>query len=140
MLLIIVMAVAAIGSLPSGSETPNPRQSSLNFLRLTILVILFGFSAYLLSAHRQWLDNPKLLRSEVVSWGAWGPMVYIMLYAVGPSFLVPGAVMTIAAGLAFGAWRGAVWSLLGADAGAMVAFAAGRFLGRSFVERTMGIR
>ena len=67
-------------------------------------------------------------------------MVYIMLYAVGPSFLVPGAVMTIAAGLAFGAWRGAVWSLLGADAGAMVAFAAGRFLGRSFVERTMGIR
>jgi uncharacterized membrane protein YdjX (TVP38/TMEM64 family) len=132
--------MAAIGSLPSGSDAPNPRQNSLNFLRLTILLILFGVSAYLLGAHRQWFDNPKVLKSEVVSWGAWGPIVYIIMYTIGPSFLVPGAVMTLAAGLAFGASRGAVWSLLGANAGALVAFGAGRFLGRSFVERTMGIR
>ena len=137
---IIIVAMAAITPLPSGSETPTPRQGFLNILRLFTLAILFGVSAYLLAVHRQWFDNPKMLRGEVVSWGAWGPIVYMILYAVGPSFLVPGAVMTIAAGLAFGAWWGSIWSLLGADAGAIVAFAAGRFLGRSFVERTMGTR
>ena len=63
-----------------------------------------------------------------------------MLYAVGPSFLVPGAVMTIAAGLAFGAWWGSLWSLLGADLGALVAFGAGRFLGKAFVEHLIGER
>lgn len=48
--------------------------------------------------------------------------------------------MTIAAGLAFGAWWGSIWSIVGADVGAMVAFGAGRFLGRAFVERKMGSR
>jgi VTT domain len=35
---------------------------------------------------------------------------------------------------------GAVYSLIGGDVGAMVAFAAGRFLGKSFVERIVGER
>ena len=64
----------------------------------------------------------------------------MVLYAVGPSFLVPGAVMTIAAGLAFGTGWGSVYSLIGADVGAVVAFGAGRWLGKSFVERIVGER
>jgi uncharacterized membrane protein YdjX (TVP38/TMEM64 family) len=90
--------------------------------------------------HSEWFENPRLVKVEVLAWGIWGPVVYMLLYAVGPSFLVPGAVMTIAGGLAFGAMRGAVYSLLGAEAGALVAFAAGRFLGRSFVQRVVGGR
>jgi uncharacterized membrane protein YdjX (TVP38/TMEM64 family) len=101
---------------------------------------LIGVSAYLVLAHRQWLENPKILKGEVLSWGIWGPIIYIALYAVGPSFLVPGALMTVAGGLAFGALRGAAWSLIGANTGALVAFEAGRFLGRSFVERSLGTR
>ena len=133
--------MAAVGSLPSGSNAPDSRQSAIiNILRLAILVILIGFSAYIVMAHREWFDDPKMLKGEVVSWGAWGPIIYMLLYAVGPSFLVPGAVMTVAAGLAFGVGWGSVWSLIGADTGAMVAFGAGRFLGKSFVERTMGVR
>ncbi|HJU11293.1 MAG TPA: TVP38/TMEM64 family protein [Candidatus Binataceae bacterium] len=133
--------MAAIGSLPSGSEAPDPRQGQIiNILRIVIIAILIGVSAYVLVAHREWFDDPKLLKGEVIAWGVWGPIIYILLYAVGPSFLVPGAVMTVAAGLAFGMWWGSVWSLIGADAGAVVAFGAGRFLGRSFVERTMGVR
>ncbi|MBV8362523.1 MAG: TVP38/TMEM64 family protein [Deltaproteobacteria bacterium] len=133
--------MAAVGSLPGRSNAPKPRQSAIiNIFRLTILVILIGFSVYIVTAHREWFDDPKMLKGEVVSWGAWGPIIYMLLYAVGPSFLVPGAVMTVAAGLAFGVGWGSVWSLIGADTGAMVAFGAGRFLGKSFVERTMGVR
>jgi uncharacterized membrane protein YdjX (TVP38/TMEM64 family) len=133
--------MAAIGSLPSGTDAPNPRQGAIiNKLRLAILLLFVGFSVYLLTVHREWFDDPQVLKSEVVSWGAWGPIIYILMYTLGPSLLVPGAVMTVAAGLAFGVWWGSIWSLIGADAGAIVAFGAGRFLGRSFVERTMGIR
>jgi uncharacterized membrane protein YdjX (TVP38/TMEM64 family) len=133
--------MAAVGSLPSGSTPPNPRQRRIiNILRVAVLVILIGLSAYLVAAHPEWFDNPKVLKGEVVSWGAWGPIIYMLLYAIGPSFLVPGAVMTIAAGLAFGVAWGSVWSLIGADVGAIVAFGAGRFLGKSFVERTLGAR
>ena len=104
-----------------------------------MLILVVG-SAWLLWAHTEWFENPGLVKVEVLSWGIWGPVVYMLLYAVGPSFLVPGAVMTIAGGLAFGTLWGSIYSLLGADAGALIAFAAGRFLGRSFVQSIVGAR
>ena len=95
--------MAAIGSIPTGSDEPTPRDGSiLNILRVAILAILVGCTIYILAAHREWFDDPRLLKREVISWGARGPIIYVLLYAVGPSFLIPGAVMTIAAGLAFG--------------------------------------
>src|SRR5712671_2512941 len=133
--------MAAIGPINTSADEAGEEQSRFaNILRLVIVAVLIGVSAYLVLAHRQWLENPKILKGEVLSWGIWGPIIYIALYAVGPSFLVPGALMTVAGGLAFGALRGAAWSLIGANTGALVAFEAGRFLGRSFVERSLGTR
>jgi uncharacterized membrane protein YdjX (TVP38/TMEM64 family) len=54
--------------------------------------------------------------------------------------LLPGAVMTIAGGLAFGAVRGAIYAVIGATAGAIAAFTTGRFLGQNFVRRNVGAR
>jgi uncharacterized membrane protein YdjX (TVP38/TMEM64 family) len=120
---------------------PQPRLiTPLGVLKIAILLALMLGSGWLLWTHPEWFENPSLVKVEVLHWGLWGPAVYILLYAVGPSFLVPGAVMTIAGGLAFGALWGSVYSLVGADAGALIAFAAGRFLGRSFVEHVVGRR
>ena len=124
---------------PQGKPTKSG-STLLTVLRIAILLILAGGSVYLLIDHREWFADPRTVKSEVVRWGVWGPIVYILLYAVGPSFLLPGAVMTIAGGLAFGALWGSIWSLLGADIGAMVAFGAGRFLGKSFVQRMVSER
>lgn len=133
--------MAAVNPIRNQSNEPNPNGSSLmNFLKIAIIVALVGGSIWLLIEHREWFTDPALIKSQIVGWGAWGPIVYMLLYAVGPSFLVPGAVMTIAGGLAFGVAWGSVYSLIGGDIGAMVAFAAGRFLGKSFVERVIGRR
>ncbi len=124
-------------------QTPDDRPrllTPLTVVKIVFVLILAGGSAWLLWTHTEWFENPGLVKVEVLSWGIWGPVVYMLLYAVGPSFLVPGAVMTIAGGLAFGARWGAIYSLLGADAGALIAFTAGRFLGRSFVQRVVGVR
>jgi uncharacterized membrane protein YdjX (TVP38/TMEM64 family) len=126
------------------STPPEPAKGAsaafLNFLRIAILLILVVGSAYLLLLHLNWFEDPRLVKREVLGYGLWGPIVYILLFAIGPSFLVPGAVMTIAGGLAFGALWGALWSLVGAYLGCLIAFGAGRFLGRSFVERVIGER
>ncbi|HKV56113.1 MAG TPA: TVP38/TMEM64 family protein [Candidatus Binataceae bacterium] len=133
--------MAAIGPVQTPAIKPDaPGGRLTNVLRIVVLLLLVGGSAYIVIAHREWIDDPRLLKAQVVSWGIWGPIIYMLLYAVGPSFLVPGAAMTIAAGLAFGVTWGSVWSLIGADIGAVVAFGAGRFLGKAFVERTMGQR
>lgn len=104
------------------------------------MVALAGGSVYLFWSHSEWFNNPERVKLELAAFGVWAPLVYIALFAVGPSFLVPGAVMTLAGGLAFGAWRGAIYALVGANLGALVAFGAGRALGRSFVTRVVGAR
>ncbi len=108
--------------------------------RVAAIAVLAAGCAGLLWMHSEWFRNPAQVKTEIVSWGAWGPVVFVLLYAVGPSLLVPGAVMTMAGGLAFGALRGAAYSLVGANLGALMAFGAGRFLGKSFVERVVGRR
>lgn len=108
--------------------------------KLLTLVALAGVFAYLLAVHRELFENPQLIKAEIVDWGAWGPAVYVMLYAFGPSLLVPGMVMTIAAGLAFGTLKGGMLAMAGADLGALIAFGAGRYLGRNFVATLVGER
>ena len=125
--------------MPPG-KTGGSSSPLLTILRIAVLVMLMGGSIYLLATHAEWFENPRMIKVEVKSWGVWGPIAYILLYALGPSFLVPGAVMTIAGGLAFGALWGALWSVVGADLGALIAFGAGRFLGRSFVRKVIGDR
>ena len=133
--------MSAANPIGTSANQPSANGSRLmNVLKIAIIVILLGGSVWLLIAHSEWFTDPALVKTQVIRWGAWGPVVYMLLYAVGPSFLVPGAVMTIAGGLAFGTTWGSVYSLIGGDVGAIVAFAAGRFLGKSFVERIVGER
>jgi uncharacterized membrane protein YdjX (TVP38/TMEM64 family) len=133
--------MAAAPTLKESRENPaGGSRPWLNVLKVGIVAIIAAGSLWLLLAHREWFEDPRQVKLEVLAWGVWGPLVYMMLYAVGPSFLVPGAVMTVAGGLAFGTLWGSVYSLIGANVGAVVAFGAGRFLGRGFVESVVGKR
>ena len=132
--------MAAVKPIGKPEKTGAGGSTLMNVVKLAIIAILGGGSVWLLIAHSEWFRNPALVKVEVLKWGVWGPVVFMLLYAVGPSFLVPGAVMTIAGGLAFGTVWGSVYSLIGGDAGALLAFAAGRFLGKSFVEQIVGER
>jgi uncharacterized membrane protein YdjX (TVP38/TMEM64 family) len=109
-------------------------------LKLSLLGLLTLTIVYALVSHKEWFHDPARVRAAVLSWGPWAPVAYLLMYAVGPSLLLPGAVMTIAAGLAFGAVRGAIYAVIGAIAGALAAFATGRFLGQGFVRRMVGGR
>ena len=134
-------SMAAVKEITVPPGKPAEGSSTLlNVLRIATLLLLVAGSIYLLATHAEWFENPRLVKVEVTRWGAWGPIAFILLFALGPSFLVPGAVMTIAGGLAFGAFWGALWSIIGSDLGALVAFGAGRFLGRSFVQKFVGER
>jgi uncharacterized membrane protein YdjX (TVP38/TMEM64 family) len=133
--------MAAVNPLGNPADRPADNGSTLtNILKIAIMLILVGGSIWLLMAHSEWFRDPKLVKVQVLKWGGWGPVIFMLLYAVGPSFLVPGAVMTVAGGLAFGTLWGSVYSLIGGDVGALLAFGAGRFLGRAFVERIVGDR
>ncbi len=99
-------------------------------LVLTAIVALF-VAGYLLEAPRHlqaaltWVDDL----------GALGPIVYIGMYILVCVLVIPGSILTLGAGAVFGVLRGTLFSVLGATAGATVAFLLGRTLLHDWVAR-----
>ena len=122
------------------SEEPLPVTSTIAVVRIFLAAAVALGIGWILWAHSEWFDDPQRVKAEITQWGIWAPVLYMALYAVGPSLLLPGAVMTIAGGLAFGTRWGAIYAVGGAFSGALIAFAAGRFFGRGFVKRFTGER
>ncbi len=69
--------------------------------------------------------------------GFWGPLVFILGYAVATVAMAPGSLLTLAAGAVFGIREGVVYVFLGASLGATLAFLVSRYLARGLVERRL---
>jgi uncharacterized membrane protein YdjX (TVP38/TMEM64 family) len=67
--------------------------------------------------------------------GVWGPVVFILGYAVATVAFLPGSVLTLASGIIFGLAKGTVYSLIGATLGASASFLVARYVARNRVER-----
>ncbi|MEX2206459.1 MAG: TVP38/TMEM64 family protein [Myxococcota bacterium] len=65
--------------------------------------------------------------------GAWGPLAFVLGYAVLVIAFVPGVVLTMAAGAIFGVTQGTLIVFVGATLGATAAFLVSRYFARSFV-------
>jgi uncharacterized membrane protein YdjX (TVP38/TMEM64 family) len=72
------------------------------------------------------------------SFGFWGPFVSIGFLVAQALFVpVPVTIMLVANGLAFGFWRGTLVSIAGASVGALAAYAVGRLIGRTLLQRLL---
>jgi uncharacterized membrane protein YdjX (TVP38/TMEM64 family) len=67
--------------------------------------------------------------------GVWGPIVFILGYAVAAVAFIPGSLLTLAAGAIFGLAKGTVYTLIGATLGACAAFLVARYGARGAIER-----
>lgn len=72
--------------------------------------------------------------------GLWAPVVFILIYAVGVCFFVPGTLITAIGAAIFGPYRGFLYVWVGAMLGATTAFFVGRGLGREFAAALIGDR
>jgi len=78
-----------------------------------------------------WLGT---LNQRVAGFGPAGLAVFVAVYAVAAVFFVPGSVLTIGAGFAFGLLRGTVAVSLGSTLGAGLAFLVSRHLVRKRIS------
>lgn len=84
--------------------------------------------------------SAETLRAWVEARGAFAPLAFIGLQIVQVIvFFIPGEVVQIAGGFAFGLWGGTLWSVIGILAGSLFNFGVGRVLGRPFVEAVFGV-
>lgn len=104
--------------------------------RVALLATLVAAIAVAL-VHRDAL-NGAALEAWVQRAGAWGPAIFIGVYALATVLFLPGAVLTLAGGALFGPILGALYSLTGATLGATFAFAIARYLAFSWVAKKTG--
>lgn len=101
-------------------------------LRIALLVsLVIGIT--LVISNRQHFDA-GLLEQWVNQAGLAGPILFILIYAIGTVFFLPGSVLTLAGGALFGPWFGTFYNLTGATIGATLAFLVARYLASDWVE------
>lgn len=79
--------------------------------------------------------NAEDLRNWILSFGLWAPLVYIIAYTIRPLIFFPASVLSIAGGLAFGAWMGTLYTIIGATLGAALSFIVAKTVGKSLVKK-----
>ena len=78
------------------------------------------------------------LRDWIEGLGAWGPLVFLLLYVAGVVLAIPGAAITVAAGALFGSVVGVVLVSIGSTVGAALAFLIARYFARESTARWLG--
>lgn len=109
-----------------------------NLLRINILLLLVaGIVAAIF--YREQFDATAL-ENWVKDAGSAGPIVFMLIYAIGTVFFLPGSVLTLAGGALFGPVLGTFYNLTAATIGAMISFIAARYLAHDWVEKKTGGR
>jgi uncharacterized membrane protein YdjX (TVP38/TMEM64 family) len=101
-------------------------------LLMVIFIALPAVVAYLLG----WID-PLRLQGLILSAGAWAPLLYVGLYVVATSLLLPSTPLNISGGLLFGLSLGMLWTGIAAVVAAAMTFAFARTLGQTVIRQKM---
>jgi uncharacterized membrane protein YdjX (TVP38/TMEM64 family) len=80
-------------------------------------------------------DLLQRFQEYVAGRGAWGMVLYVLGYVAAALLFVPGALLTVGAGLVFGFWRGVIVVSIASTTAAALAFLIARYLARPAVER-----
>jgi uncharacterized membrane protein YdjX (TVP38/TMEM64 family) len=97
----------------------------LGLAALAVAVYLGRTAGAYIPAFASWVDGL----------GAWGPLAFILGYAVAVVAFVPGSALTLAAGAIFGLVEGTVYVFIAASVGATLAFLLARHAARSTIEK-----
>lgn len=111
----------------SGGRVELPRLAAL----LVWVGLLLGYQWY------AWWQDLSMLEAvrrliDFMSSGLAGPLIYVVFYALRPLVLFPASLLTWAAGFVFGPVLGLLFTVLGSNISASVAYLAGRYFGGSF--------
>lgn len=77
---------------------------------------------------------PEALRGWIGALGPYGPAVYVLIFAVRPLTFLPATFMTVASGMIWGPLGGTLFTLVGENISAGVAFWAARLVGREWTK------
>lgn len=113
------------------------KNKELKIIISTIIIIAVAILAYRLDLVSK-LKDIKLMQQWFKSLGAVGYLVYIIIYSLASIFMLPGSILTIVGGIAFGPIIGAIVALTGATCGAIISFLIAKYFMRDTIKGMIG--
>ncbi|MCP3941541.1 MAG: hypothetical protein GY710_08680 [Desulfobacteraceae bacterium] len=101
---------------------------------LILALIIAAITGLRATGLTQYLDQEKL-GALINGFGNWGPIIYMLIYTIAPSLLLPALPLSIAGGILFGPFWGVVYTITGATAGAGLAFFISRYVSAGFIKK-----
>ena len=105
-------------------------------IRLLVLVVMIAAIA-LGVVYREHLTQ-QMLERLLGRLGLWGHAAYLLTWVVAPTLMLPGSILTLAAGALFGPLLGTIYTSLGSTTGATLAMLLARYLAGDWVTRRAG--
>lgn len=105
------------------SKAEESARGQMRWFVLGAALLVFAAAYYFLPIS-EWLDS---FQKWVQGYGPLGWVIFILVYAITVFFLVPGSILTIGAGVAYGLW-GFPLVIIGATLGSAMSFLAARYV------------
>lgn len=104
------------------------------FIVIVLLVIFLAYQFGLIDL----LTNISDLRAYLENLGWRGYVIFILLSVIVAVFLLPGQVLAIVGGLAYGGLIGGALTVIGASLGATLSFIIGKYVARGYIIQRFG--
>ncbi|MDA3869371.1 MAG: VTT domain-containing protein [Gammaproteobacteria bacterium] len=101
---------------------------------LLALILLTGIAIVVM--YRDQI-NADALEQWIQSAGGAAPILFMVIYALGAVFFLPGSLLTLLGGALFGPYWGTFYNLTAATVGAMLSFLVARYLAADWVAKKM---
>lgn len=101
---------------------------------LLALILLAGIAIVVM--YREQL-NAEALEQWIQNAGGAAPILFMLIYALGAVFFLPGSLLTLLGGALFGPYWGTFYNLTAATVGAMLSFLVARYLAADWVAKKM---
>jgi uncharacterized membrane protein YdjX (TVP38/TMEM64 family) len=116
------------------SSSPPPRKKSIWMpIALGLIIITFMVLAKVFNLGGRLGE----LREWILSLGALGPLVYILIYIGAVVLAIPGSIITLMAGVMFGSVLGVATVSVGSTIGASLAFLVSRHIAREAIAQKL---
>lgn len=109
--------------------------SPIKYILLAVFMAVFVIIAHKIGLFAYFNNLLNNVDNFIASLGAWGAIVFVLIYIIATVLLIPGSALTLAGGLIFGVIKGSILVSLASVAGATASFLIGRYFLRSWVAK-----
>jgi uncharacterized membrane protein YdjX (TVP38/TMEM64 family) len=110
------------------------REHGNKFIALVFWLLLVGGYWWYARANDLTISASIRQLAFVLTDSAYGPLIYITLYILRPLIFFPATLITVLAGFLFGPVAGIIYTIIGSNSSALLAFFVGGYFGRGMLE------